>query len=116
MDNQIWNTDKGECNAHINPLRDYEHGRIYRIVYKKSRKPKITSLDRNKDDQLIKGLDSDNMFWHITAQRMIVEDGKASLIPELISIVKNENHRNTTEYTAMHTSSALDGFGDFAGF
>jgi len=115
MDNQIWNTDKGEGNAHINPLRDYEHGRIYRIVYKKSRKPKITSLDRNKDDQLIKGLDSDNMFWRITAQRMIVEDGKASLIPELISIVKNENNRNTTEYTAMHAIWALDGLGAFDG-
>ena len=38
MDNQIWNANKGEGNAHLNELRDQKHGRIYVIKYKKAKK------------------------------------------------------------------------------
>ena len=31
MDNQIWNDDKGEGNAHLKTHRDKGHGRIYII-------------------------------------------------------------------------------------
>src|SRR5690554_7161 len=86
MDNQIWNTDRGEGNAHLNKFRDYGHGRIYIIKYKGKVDSKIGSLDRNDDEALLRALESDNLFWRIKAQQFIVEENKTQLIPRLIQL------------------------------
>ena len=89
MPNQIWNDDRGEGNAHLNPLRDKRHGRIYIIKHKYGNRPYFKTLNPNRPKQLISALQSGNMFWRMTAQRLIVEHNLQSLIPELVKLVNN---------------------------
>jgi putative membrane-bound dehydrogenase-like protein len=83
--------ENGKGNAYINPLRDRTHGRIYKITYNKAVPSKIKSLDKNDDQSLIGGLKSDNMFWRTTAQRLIVESGKKSIVPELYKLIRDKS-------------------------
>ncbi|SDM61065.1 PVC-type heme-binding CxxCH protein [Kriegella aquimaris] len=117
MDNQIWNADKGEGNAHINKLRDYGHGRIYIIRYKDADESEIENLARNDDETLLAALQSDNMFWRTTAQRLIVEEKKVALIPELIVLAENDNKtdKNGLNAGALHALWTLDGLGALNG-
>ncbi|MCK0156503.1 ThuA domain-containing protein [Cellulophaga sp. F20128] len=109
MDNQIWNEEKGEGNAHINTLRDYGHGRIYKITYDDGKKSGITSLSPEGDVALLEGLKSDNMFWRTTAQRIIVEEQRTGLIPELIDFI----HKDVSSPGALHALWTLKGLGAF---
>lgn len=117
MDNQIWNADKGEGNAHINKLRDYGHGRIYIIVHEDGDGPDITDLDPADDKALLEALESDNMFWRTTAQRLIVEDKKTSLVPDLIKMAGDHDKidKSGPNAGALHALWALKGLGALDG-
>ncbi len=117
MDNQIWNEDKGEGNAHINKLRDYGHGRIYIVKYEDADDSEITVLDANDDDALLNALQSDNLFWRITAQRLVVEGNKTALIPELIKLAGDDTKTDKTGLNApaLHALWTLDGLGTING-
>ena len=65
----------GRGNAHINPNRDRQHGRIYRVIWDGAPKPKINSLAKANPQKLVAALDSDNLFWRQTAQRLLVDGG-----------------------------------------
>ena len=67
---------RGKGGAHINPNRDSGHGRIYRVVWDKAPEAKIKSLAGVSDAQLVAAMDSDNLFWRQTAQRLLVDGGK----------------------------------------
>jgi len=105
MENQIWNAERGKGNAHINPHRDKRHGRIYIIKHEDGQKSKTNQLSADNNKTLLAALQSENMFWRMTAQRLIVENNKAELIPEIINIAK----KNTLG--ASHALWALDGLG-----
>jgi len=117
MDNQIWNADKGEGNAHKNTLRDYGHGRIYIITYEDGDDSDITSLNPNDDKKLLEALQSDNMFWRTTAQRLIVENKKVSLIPDLIKLAADNNNidKSGLNAGALHALWTLNGLGALNG-
>ena len=103
MENQIWNDDKGEGNAHLNPLRDKKHGRIYVVKYKaKTSGP--GSLDVENGDALLSALESSNAFWRVTAQRLIVEYQKTELIPSLIQLADKQKGM-----ASFHALWSLDG-------
>ncbi|WP_221390429.1 PVC-type heme-binding CxxCH protein [Dyadobacter sp. NIV53] len=80
----------GPGNAFSSPMRDLSHGRIYRVVYKNAKKN--TALKLSKDDLpgLIAALENDNMFWRMTAQRLLVESKKLSIVPDLYKIINNQ--------------------------
>lgn len=109
MDNQIWNDERGEGNAHLNPHRDKGHGRIYIIKHKKGKKSKINSLDPSDLAGLMEGLRSDNMFWRTTAQRLIVENNLQDLVPELVQLA--EKDARGLNAGAMHALWTLKGLG-----
>lgn len=113
MDNQIWNTDKGEGNAHINPLRDYKHGRIYIIKYKGAKKSPIAQVKSDDNKGLLKALQSDNQFWRVTAQRLIVEGNKKELIPDLIKMAGTNT--DSLNAPALHALWTLKGLGALDG-
>ena len=72
-----YDAKRGQGNAHINPNRDRQHGRIYRMVRdgKDARNaPKPISLADAKPGKLLATLDHPNMFWRMTAQRLLVEN------------------------------------------
>ncbi|MBM1105717.1 ThuA domain-containing protein [Aurantibacter crassamenti] len=108
MENQIWNDNKGEGNAHLNTNRDKGHGRIYIIKHENGDDSDIENLNLSDNDALLEALQSDNMFWRTTAQRLIVENNKIDLIPDLIQLT---NHSES----ALHALWTLDGLNVFNG-
>ncbi|WP_172435979.1 PVC-type heme-binding CxxCH protein [Sediminicola luteus] len=115
MENQIWNDEKGDGNAHINPLRDKGHGRIYIITHEDGDDSDIESLEDADNDELLEALSDPNMFWRTTAQRLIVEGNKKELIPELVKLAKNNAQIDETGLNAgaLHALWTLDGLGAF---
>ncbi len=81
----------GRGNAYETDLRDKKHGRVYRLVYKKSKPAVQPKLDPNDAASLIAGLKSDNMLWRLHAQRLLVERGKADVVAELIKLVEDKS-------------------------
>jgi len=82
--------ENGKGNAYINPLRDHERGRIYRIAYKNNDQKNTLSLDKKDAAGLLKALSDNNMFWRITAQRLLVENGDRSAFPALYKLVQDQ--------------------------
>ena len=109
MENQIWNAEKGEGNAHLNSLRDKRHGRIYIIKHRDGQVSPIQSLDPNDHSSLLAALQSDNMFWRTTAQRLIVEHQITELAPQLRQLVVEK--QESAAYGVVHAMWALEGLG-----
>ena len=64
----------------------------------------ITGLDPNDDEALLEALQSDNLFWRTTAQRLIVEGNKTGLIPDLVQLASDEANtdKNGLNAAALH--------------
>jgi azurin len=82
--------ENGKGNAYINPLRDHERGRIYRLAYKNNDQKNTLQLNKNDVAGLVSALSNTNMFWRTTAQRLLVEKGDKSVLPALYKLVQNE--------------------------
>jgi len=79
-----YDAKRGPGNAHVNPNRDRQHGRIYRLVRDDADAPQTTSLAGAKPKALLAALDDPNMFWRTTAQRLLVEKApKGGLLKQL---------------------------------
>ena len=81
----------GKGNAYETSLRDRLRGRIYRVSYKGAPAAKRRSLAKTDTAGLLEALGSDNMFWRLTAQRLIVERGQKDVVPRLIELVRNKS-------------------------
>ncbi len=67
----------GVGGAHENPLRDHARGRIYRVVWENAFKPPQKTQERKKADW-VAALGSDNQFWRLTAQRLLVNGERST--------------------------------------
>jgi putative membrane-bound dehydrogenase-like protein len=108
--------ENGKGNAYINPLRDHERGRIYRLSYKGNDKKNTLKLSKDDTKGLVAALSNDNMFWRTTAQRLLVEKGDKTVLPELYKLVQNKsldeigiNPSALHALWTMHGLNALDG-------
>ena len=90
MVNQIWNADAGPGNAHLNPLRDREHGRVYVLEYGEPSADQITAVSADDPAGLVRALQSSNQFWRLTAQRLIVENQIQGLEADLVELVRQK--------------------------
>lgn len=79
----------GKGNAFESKLRDVAHGRIYRVVYNKAKPYVPVKLSANDVPRLLAALENDNMFWRMTAQRLLVESKRQEVIPALYKIISN---------------------------
>lgn len=93
----------GAGNAYINPIRDKQHGRIYRVVWEGAPESSVTSLDGACDDSLLAALSSSNQLWRLTAQRLIVEGEKTDTVPALKRLISEGG------IASIHAFWALDG-------
>jgi putative membrane-bound dehydrogenase-like protein len=75
----------GKGNAYETELRDKKHGRIYRLVPKGAKLPRMTLKDATPQ-QLVATLKHNNMFWRNHAQRLLVERGQPDVVPALIEL------------------------------
>ena len=112
MVNQIWNANLGPGNAHLNPLRDKQHGRIYVVRYTGSSSDGPKSLSADDPDALLRALRSSNQFWRLTAQRLIVEHQLTGLVEDLVAMAGAENLDETGfDGGAVHALWTLHGLG-----
>ncbi|MCC5938025.1 MAG: ThuA domain-containing protein [Lunatimonas sp.] len=102
----------GQGNAFHSELRDTNHGRIYRVVYKGAADTKPMSLSKSDTQGLLAALSHTNLFWRMTAQRLLVESKDKSVAVDLIRLV---NDRNVDEIglngPALHAIWTLHGLG-----
>ncbi len=98
---------KGKGNAHENPNRDKQHGRIYQVKWEGAAEPRITSLAGASDDDLVAALGSDNQFWRLTAQRILVAEKRIGIVPQLKKLVADKGG-----YLGTHALWTLDGLGE----
>lgn len=102
----------GKGNAYENPLRDKTHGRIWRVVSQGARKKDPIVLSKDDPDDLVKALSNDNLFWRLTAQRLMVERGNLDVLPDLYDLVKNEKADEFgNNHAATHALWTMDGLG-----
>jgi putative membrane-bound dehydrogenase-like protein len=106
----------GRGNAYETPLRDKVHGRIYRIVYNDAKATTPPSLDPGDAKELVAALGSDNQFWRMHAQRLLVERANADVVPALIERVHDRSvDAIGLNVGAIHALCALHGLGALDG-
>ncbi|HUF69019.1 MAG TPA: PVC-type heme-binding CxxCH protein, partial [Longimicrobiales bacterium] len=104
--------ERGPGNAYETPNRDKLHGRIYRIVYDDASAQATLRLDNATPAQLVAALRNDNMFWRLTAQRLIVERGQTDVVPALIDLLEDHTVDELgLNPGALHAIWTLDGLG-----
>ena len=100
-------------NAYANPLRDREHGRIYRIVYEGADPAENLTLANASSEKLVNTLVHENMLWRKHAQRLLVEREEADVVPSLIELVRDRSEDETgVNVGAIHALWTLHGLGE----
>ncbi len=103
----------GKGNAYETSMRDRFRGRIYRITYKNAPAPRRRVLSLKDPAGLVEGLSSDNMFWRLQAQRLLVERGRKDVVPQLIALTRNPGvDAIGTNGAALHALWTLHGLGE----
>ena len=103
-------------NAYANPLRDRQHGRIYRIVYEGAPESEPMSLEGASASELVEALTHSNRFWRMHAQRLLVERGERDVVPQLVSLVEDASVDELgLNPGAMHALWTLHGLGALDG-
>ncbi len=106
----------GQGNAFSSPLRDINHGRVYRVVYNKAKPYAPLNLSKNDTPALLAALQNDNMFWRMTAQRLLVEAKDKAALPGLYQIINNQKVDEIgLNSPAVHALWTLQGMGALDG-
>lgn len=98
----------GKGNAHVNPNRDRQHGRIYRLIWDEAPRSKTTSLVNASTKQLVAALGDSNLFWRQTAQRLLVDGNRRDAVPALKKIVKKSSPGSIHALWALQGLNSLD--------
>jgi putative membrane-bound dehydrogenase-like protein len=107
--------ENGKGNAYETPLRDYTHGRLYRIAWKNAPAYTPISLSKDRPEALVATLKNSNMLWRRHAQRLLVERGKKDVVPKLVELVNNQSVDEIGLNTAaIHALWTLHGLGAIA--
>ncbi|MGK6351941.1 PVC-type heme-binding CxxCH protein [Parapedobacter sp. DT-150] len=108
--------ENGEGNAYIDPLRDNTKGRIYRLVHEDADRYKPYKLNPERPGTLVDALESDNLFWRLTAQRLLVESGNKDVAGDLQKLISDPsvdevkvNGAATHAIWTLHGLGLLDG-------
>lgn len=105
--------ENGPGNAYQTDLRDYTHGRIYRIGWKEAPPYTPVSLSADRPGELVANLRNHNMLWRLHAQRLLVERNKKDVVPGLIQLVRDNTFDETgLNPAAIHAIWTLHGLGE----
>ena len=104
--------ENGKGNAYETPLRDFTHGRIYRVGYEPAKAYAPMALSKDRPAELVAALKNDNMFWRMTAQRLLVERNNKDVVPQLVALINepsvDEFGNNPAAIHALWTLQGLD--------
>ncbi|MDX2069011.1 MAG: ThuA domain-containing protein [Haliscomenobacter sp.] len=81
----------GSGNAYETDLRDYTHGRIYRVSYKEAAAYQALTLSKDKPQELLAALKNTNLFWRSHAQRLLVERNQKDVVPGLLALIRDKS-------------------------
>ncbi len=102
--------------AHWNPLRDKQHGRVYKIRYVGSEDDKILDLSKASTAELVETLKNDNMFWRNMAQSKIAQENRQDAVLDLIQLAQDSSVDEIGLNTAViHALWTLQGLGQLDG-
>ena len=102
----------GSGNAYETPLRDFTHGRIYRVGYKNAPTYAPITLSKDRPAELVTALKNTNMFWRMTAQRLLIERNNKDVVPQLIALVNDKSLDEIgNNPAAIHALWTLHGLG-----
>lgn len=108
-----FDAENGKGNAYINPLRDASKGRIWRVVPKSAKKQDLLYLKTEKPDELLDALSNDNMFWRMTAQRLLVDRGNKDVLKQLYKLVSDSKvNALGMNPAALHALWTIEGLTD----
>lgn len=94
------------------PGRDLFRGRVYRLVPEHGVATDIPKVSIDDPESLIQALQSDNMFWRLTAQRLIVQCRPDGITDELIKLIQADTvDAINTNGPALHAIWTLSGLG-----
>jgi putative membrane-bound dehydrogenase-like protein len=101
----------GKGNAFVSDLRDTEHARLWKVFPKNGKPSQQFKLSKDKPEELLKALASDNLLWRSHAHRLLVERGNKDVTPKLKEMVADpkmdEVGINGGAYSALWTLSQL---------
>ena len=98
----------GKGNAYETPVRDKQHGRVYRIYPKGTSDDSNPELDPAKPASLLAGLNHPNLFWRLHAQRLLIESGNKSFAPKLAEIAAGSDRAAAHAIYALAGLNALE--------
>jgi hypothetical protein len=103
--------ETGKGRAYESDLRDKKHGRILRLEYPTTEKVR-TQLDKQNVQDLLAGLNDNNMFWRKHAQFLLIERGNHDVVPVLLQMLEHKQV-DTIGFNAaaFHAVWTLDGLG-----
>ncbi len=105
----------GTGNAYETDLRDYTHGRIYRVGWKQSPVYQPITLSKNRPDELLAALKNNNLFWRMHAQRLLVERGNPDVVPKLLTLLSDQSVDEIgLNVGAIHALWVLKGLGQIS--
>ena len=81
-----------------------QQGRIYRVVHESAQVSPAPRLGEASSSELVEHLSRPNMWWRITAQRLLVERGDEAVVPALTELA-----RNGSELARLHALWTLEG-------
>ena len=85
------------------------------MAWKDAPAGKKRKLSKNDPKGLLEAIASDNMFWRLHAQRLLVERGQKDVLPQLTALVRNTSvDAIGTNGGALHALWALNGLGELA--
>jgi uncharacterized protein len=100
---------RGKGNAHINPNRDRQHGRIYRLIWEGGvSKSDLTSLADASGGELVAALGHHNLFWRLTAQRLLVESKPKGVLQSLRRNIVKGGKAGVHSLWSLHGMGKLD--------
>ena len=106
----------GQGNAYETELRDYTHGRIYRVQHNEAPAYSPLSLSMNNTKELVQALKNTNMFWRSHAQRLLVERNNKDIVPDLLALVNDFSVDEIgINATAIHALWVLHGLNAIEG-
>ncbi len=103
-----YDAENGTGNAHVNPNRDRQHGRIYRLIWEGAEQSTTQSLANAEPAVLMDALDDGNLFWRLTAQRLLVEQKPSDVLEGLQERVRAGGLSGLHAFWVIHGLGLLD--------
>lgn len=106
----------GNGAAYETKLRDKRRGRVYRVVYDAAEPVTIPNLAAASPHELVATLKHSVMITRNHAQRLLVERGKADVVPQLITLINDQAvDKIGLNVAAIHALWTLHGIGQLDG-